>query len=135
MVALREKEFQNRLSVMQKAIGFGRHLHAFFYLQNAGRKKLGRVLDLYEAEPARADIRQPIQVTERWDEDIVFARYLQNCLVGAGAHIYTVDDECFYIYRNAHAVTSSPVASLLEHAQTPARQCLLSMCSRYSFLK
>src|ERR1035437_4387801 len=120
---------------MQQAVGFGGDLHAFFHFQDAGGKKLRRVLDFHKAEPACTDIRQSIQMTERWDEDIVLARHLQDRLVGACVHIDAVDDKSFYIHGSDHAVTSSSVSTLLEHAQTPARQCLLSMCSRYSFWK
>ena len=97
--------------------------------------ELGRVLHFDQAEAAGADIRQPIEMTERRDEDIVLARNFQHSLVGAGADVDAVDNQGFDIHGGAHTVTSSSVRTLLEHAQTPAGQRLLSMCSRYSSLK
>lgn len=131
VVAFGEEQLQDRAAMLLEPLGAGGYFHPLFNLSDAGRQQLVVALNLNQAETACAYIGESVQMAECRDVDAIFLRDFQNGLVGAGAYIVSVNDECFYIYGYAHAVTSTAAP----HEHTPAEQCFFSMCSMYSCLK
>ena len=91
VVALGEQQFQNAVAVAVQTLGVGEHFHAFGHARDAGGQQARRALQLDETEAARAHGGKPRQVAESGDEDIVFARDIENGLVFARADLTAVN--------------------------------------------
>ena len=95
VIALGEEQLKDGLAMLLQALRRRGDFHSFFDGGDAGGQQLVAALDLDQAQAARAHIAQPIEMAERRDVDVVFARDFKNGLAGAGADFLTVDGECF----------------------------------------
>ncbi len=116
VIALGKQKFQNAAPVAGEPLRVDRNFHAFRHQRYAGRKQARDSLDLHQAQPARAGRAQAVQGAQRGNEDVVFARYLEDGLIFACTDCAAIDRQSFDPdWRSGHAVTS-----LAACRQTPA---------------
>jgi|GEM_PF-3474440 len=139
VVALGEKQLNDRAAVLCEALRLRHHFHILRDLDHAGGRQLGRALDLDQAQTAGADIAEALIVAERRDEQAVLPGHLEDGLVAAGRDLAIIDlegNDRRFGHRRAHASTSwAFTAPDLRPEHTPAGQVLCSMCAMYSSRK
>ena len=91
MVALGKEQFQNHLAIFDQSRRMGIDHHALLHRGDTGGKEFIAPGHLDHAEPARAPITQPLQVTERGDLDLLLAQYFQHRLTFPCADQFTID--------------------------------------------
>ena len=123
VIALGEKQFQNKSAIFLQAFRMGNHLHSFTHARHTRRLQLGRTLNFDETQAARAHFRQSFEMTQGRNFDPVFDGDVENRLVGVRADFAVVNFQCRNLCLRIH------------NLQTPAGHFLSWMCATYSSRK
>ena len=91
MIALGKEQLHDHAPVLLQTRRLRGDLHALLNQRDACRLKARSALEFHEAEAARARFGEPVEVAECGDGDGVFARGIQDGLVGACADVFAID--------------------------------------------
>ena len=92
MIALGKEQLQHHAPVFLQTRRLRGDLHALLDQRDTSRMEPRRALEFHEAEAARARFGKAVEVAERGDRNGVFARGIQDGLVGARADVFAIDD-------------------------------------------
>jgi Ca2+-binding RTX toxin-like protein len=106
VVALGEEQFENVAAILLQTFGIGEDIHALEDGGDAGREQLVGAGDLDQADAARADIAEAIEMTEGGDVDVVLASDFEDGLTAAATYFMAVDGKSFDVDGVVHATTS-----------------------------
>src|ERR1019366_4890514 len=93
VVALGEDQLQDAAAEPGEALRIDSDFHALRHTRDAGRQQLVDALDFDNAQAASAGVREPGEIAERGDEDIVLAGDFENGLIFAGADLAGIDGQ------------------------------------------
>jgi len=95
VVAFGKKQFENHPAIPLQPLALRPHLHLLGHLGDAGGQKPRHAGDLDQTKPTGADIRHPIQVTERRDGNPRVLSRFQHGLALDRADRFAINRECF----------------------------------------
>ena len=84
VVALGEQQLEDGAAMLLQPLGVGADFHALGDGGDAGRQQLVAALDLDQAQAARANVAQAVEMAERGNVDVVLPRHFQDGLAARG---------------------------------------------------
>ena len=107
VVALDEEHLDDRAAMVIEPSGAGDHVHAVGHLGDACRQRTLGAGDLDAAQPAGADVGEPVEMAQRRDVDAVLPRHVENRLACGAGDVDAVDAQRVDGHRRPPPATTS----------------------------